>query len=87
MSQVIKHKLCRRGKCQKEAKRSSADKGVALSLDDVKRHVREPEMGAPPPALPLPHHPRTTPCYLFSLARAPLVNNQSLSCAIPPEPM
>ena len=41
MSQVIKHKLCRRGKCQKEAKRSSADKGVALSLDDVKRHVRE----------------------------------------------
>ncbi|KAB0404481.1 hypothetical protein E2I00_016442, partial [Balaenoptera physalus] len=35
--EVIKHKLCRRGKCQKEAKRSSADKGVALSLDDVKR--------------------------------------------------
>lgn len=46
LSQVIKHKLCRRGKCQKEAKRSSADKGVALSLDDVKRHVRERDRGA-----------------------------------------
>lgn len=59
-SQVIKHKLCRRGKCQKEAKRSSADKGVALSLDDVKRHVRERERRALQPH-PFPDHPRTTP--------------------------
>lgn len=92
-SQVIKHKLCRRGKCQKEAKRSSADKGVALSLDDVKRHVRERVRGAlqprpsPPPQVPPtlatfsplpPPRPRTT-CG-FS-------DNQSLSCACPLEPV
>lgn len=65
-SQVLKHKLCRRGKCQKEAKRSSADKGVALSLDDVKRHVRErggslrpapPPTPAPPAPLPTSQSP------------------------------
>lgn len=37
--QVIKHRLCRRGKCRKNHKRNNPDKGVALSMDDVKRHV------------------------------------------------
>ncbi|XP_065788185.1 acid-sensing ion channel 1 isoform X1 [Muntiacus reevesi] len=60
--EVIKHKLCRRGKCQKEAKRSSADKGVALSLDDVKRHnpcesLRGHPAGMTYAANILPHHP------------------------------
>uniref|UniRef100_A0A8C4JFF5 Acid sensing ion channel subunit 1 n=1 Tax=Dromaius novaehollandiae TaxID=8790 RepID=A0A8C4JFF5_DRONO len=36
--EVIKHRLCRRGKCRKNHKRSNTDKGVALSMDDVKRH-------------------------------------------------
>lgn len=39
LSQVIKHRLCRRGKCRKNHKRNNTDKGVALSMDDVKRHV------------------------------------------------
>ncbi|KAM5249619.1 acid-sensing ion channel 1 isoform 4-T4 [Hipposideros larvatus] len=88
--EVIKHKLCRRGKCQKEAKRSSADKGVALSLDDVKRHVREPERGALW-TRPLPHHPWTTPLATFYPLPSPCpratcgpFDNQFLSCAIPP---
>ena len=92
-SQVIKHKLCRRGKCQKEAKRSSADKGVALSLDDVKRHVRERERRALQPH-PLPDHPRTTPLATSSPLPPPRPggtfgpsDNQSLSCALPPEPV
>uniref|UniRef100_A0A6I8PE64 Acid-sensing ion channel 1 n=1 Tax=Ornithorhynchus anatinus TaxID=9258 RepID=A0A6I8PE64_ORNAN len=60
--EVIKHKLCRRGKCQKEAKRSSVDKGVALSLDDVKRHnpcesLRGHPAGLTYAANILPHHP------------------------------
>uniref|UniRef100_A0A8C3X2J6 Acid sensing ion channel subunit 1 n=1 Tax=Catagonus wagneri TaxID=51154 RepID=A0A8C3X2J6_9CETA len=60
--EVIKHKLCRRGKCQKEPKRSSADKGVALSLDDVKRHnpcesLRGHPAGMTYAANILPHHP------------------------------
>ncbi|XP_058164240.1 acid-sensing ion channel 1 isoform X5 [Dasypus novemcinctus] len=60
--EVIKHKLCRREKCQKEAKRSSADKGVALSLDDVKRHnpcesLRGHPAGMTYAANILPHHP------------------------------
>ncbi|PNI33305.1 ASIC1 isoform 3 [Pan troglodytes] len=60
--EVIKHKLCRRGKCQKQAKRSSADKGVALSLDDVKRHnpcesLRGHPAGMTYAANILPHHP------------------------------
>ncbi|KAM6215093.1 acid-sensing ion channel 1 isoform 1-T1 [Rhynchocyon petersi] len=60
--EVIKHKLCRKGKCQKEAKRSSADKGVALSLDDVKRHnpcesLRGHPAGMTYAANILPHHP------------------------------
>lgn len=85
VSQVIKHKLCRRGKCQKEAKRSSADKGVALSLDDVKRHVREPVRGALR-TRPLPYHPRTTPPPCPSATCGPF-HNQFLSCAVPPEPV
>lgn len=36
---MIKHRLCRRGKCRKNHKRNNTDKGVALSMDDVKRHV------------------------------------------------
>ncbi|XP_059742563.1 acid-sensing ion channel 1 isoform X1 [Bos taurus] len=91
--EVIKHKLCRRGKCQKEAKRSSADKGVALSLDDVKRHVRERERRALQPH-PLPDHPRTTPLATSSPLPPPRPggtcgpsDNQSLSCALPPEPV
>ncbi|NXM84772.1 ASIC1 protein, partial [Oenanthe oenanthe] len=36
--EVIKHRLCRRGKCRKNHKRNNTDKGVALSMDDVKRH-------------------------------------------------
>ncbi|XP_029409750.1 acid-sensing ion channel 1 isoform X3 [Nannospalax galili] len=60
--EVIKHRLCRRGKCQKENKRSSADKGVALSLDDVKRHnpcesLRGHPAGMTYAANILPHHP------------------------------
>ncbi|KAB1270655.1 Acid-sensing ion channel 1, partial [Camelus dromedarius] len=60
--EVIKHKLCRRGKCQKEAKRTSTDKGVALSLDDVKRHnpcesLRGHPAGMTYAANILPHHP------------------------------
>lgn len=92
-SQVIKHKLCRRGKCQKEAKRSSADKGVALSLDDVKRHVRERERRALQPH-PFPDHPRTTPLATSSPLPPPRPggtcgpsDNRSLSCALPPEPV
>ncbi|KAM8982490.1 acid-sensing ion channel 1 isoform 4-T4 [Sarcophilus harrisii] len=60
--EVIKHKLCRRGRCQKESKRNSADKGVALSLDDVKRHnpcesLRGHPAGMTYAANILPHHP------------------------------
>lgn len=39
LPQVIKHRLCRRGKCRKNHKRNNTDKGIALSMDDVKRHV------------------------------------------------
>ncbi|KAK2102188.1 hypothetical protein P7K49_019855 [Saguinus oedipus] len=99
--EVIKHKLCRRGKCQKEAKRSSADKGVALSLDDVKRHVRE--RARAPSGLPLPptpQEPPSTPAHLplpppslLCLPNAPALpealqrDDPSLSCALPLEPM
>ncbi|NXU54527.1 ASIC1 protein, partial [Turnix velox] len=36
--EVIKHRLCGRAKCRKNHKRNNTDKGVALSMDDVKRH-------------------------------------------------
>lgn len=55
--QVIKHRLCRRGKCRKNHKRNNTDKGVALSMDDVKRHVSAGHSTVPsclsPPACPL----------------------------------
>lgn len=52
LSQVIKHRLCRRGKCRKNHKRNNTDKGVALSMDDVKRHVSARHaMGAAGPPL------------------------------------
>lgn len=56
--QVIKHRLCRRGKCRKNHKRNNTDKGVALSMDDVKRHVsvghsRVLSCLSPPVCLPL----------------------------------
>ncbi|XP_069509772.1 acid-sensing ion channel 1 isoform X1 [Ambystoma mexicanum] len=38
--EVVKHKLCRRTKGQKDQKRNNNDQGVTLSMDDVKRHVR-----------------------------------------------
>lgn len=52
--QVIKHRLCRRGKCHKNHKRNNTDKGVALSMDDVKRHVsaRHVTGAAGPPTQP-----------------------------------
>lgn len=57
--QVIKHRLCRRGKCRKNHKRNNTDKGVALSMDDVKRHVSAghstvPSCLSPPAARGLP---------------------------------
>lgn len=56
LSQVIKHRLCRRGKCRKNHKRNNTDKGVALSMDDVKRHVSA--MGDAGPLLRLRGCPR-----------------------------
>ncbi|XP_062453234.1 acid-sensing ion channel 1 isoform X1 [Rhea pennata] len=60
--EVIKHRLCRRGKCRKNHKRSNTDKGVALSMDDVKRHnpcesIRGHPAGMTYAANILPHHP------------------------------
>ncbi|KAI1229762.1 Acid-sensing ion channel 1, partial [Lamprotornis superbus] len=60
--QVIKHRLCRRGKCRKNHKRNNTDKGVALSMDDVKRHnpcesIRGHPAGMTYAANILPHHP------------------------------
>ncbi|NWY07058.1 ASIC1 protein, partial [Nothoprocta ornata] len=64
--EVIKHRLCQRGKCRKSHKRSNTDKGVALSMDDVKRHVsagRGAAGGRPrpgpqtPPVSPVPQNP------------------------------
>ncbi|XP_067385628.1 acid-sensing ion channel 1 isoform X3 [Emydura macquarii macquarii] len=60
--EVIKYKLCRRGKCQKNHKRNNTDKGVALSMDDVKRHnpcesIRGHPAGLTYAANILPHHP------------------------------
>ncbi|XP_044850736.1 acid-sensing ion channel 1 isoform X2 [Mauremys mutica] len=60
--EVIKYKLCRRAKCQKNHKRNNTDKGVALSMDDVKRHnpcesLRGHPAGMTYAANILPHHP------------------------------
>ncbi|XP_042310059.1 acid-sensing ion channel 1 isoform X3 [Sceloporus undulatus] len=60
--EVIKFRLCRRGKCQKKHKGNNSDKGVALSLDDVKRHnpcenIRGHPAGMTYAANILPHHP------------------------------
>nr|XP_056710385.1 acid-sensing ion channel 1 isoform X1 [Euleptes europaea] len=60
--EVIKFRLCRRGKCQKNHKGNNSDKGVALSLDDVKRHnpcenIRGHPAGMTYAANILPHHP------------------------------
>ncbi|RLV86065.1 hypothetical protein DV515_00015986 [Chloebia gouldiae] len=60
--EVIKHRLCRRGKCRKNHKRNNTDKGVALSMDDVKRHnpcesIRGHAAGMTYAANILPHHP------------------------------
>ncbi|XP_065510505.1 acid-sensing ion channel 1 isoform X3 [Caloenas nicobarica] len=60
--EVIKHRLCRRGKCHKNHKRNNTDKGVALSMDDVKRHnpcesIRGHPAGMTYAANILPHHP------------------------------
>ncbi|XP_053907553.1 acid-sensing ion channel 1 isoform X3 [Cuculus canorus] len=60
--EVIKHRLCRRGKCRKNHKRNNTDKGVTLSMDDVKRHnpcesIRGHPAGMTYAANILPHHP------------------------------
>ncbi|XP_007432668.1 acid-sensing ion channel 1 [Python bivittatus] len=60
--EVIKFHLCRRDKCQKKHKGNNSDKGVALSLDDVKRHnpcenIRGHPAGMTYAANILPHHP------------------------------
>ncbi|KAM6294423.1 acid-sensing ion channel 1 isoform 1-T1 [Aegotheles albertisi] len=60
--EVIKHRLCQRGKCRKSHKRNNSDKGVALSMDDVKRHnpcesIRGHPAGMTYAANILPHHP------------------------------
>ncbi|KAK6466872.1 acid-sensing ion channel 1 isoform X5 [Huso huso] len=56
--EVVKHKM-RRALCRKQHKRNNNDKGVVLSLDDVKRHVPCESLQAPstyPGNIP-PHHP------------------------------
>ncbi|XP_026573260.1 acid-sensing ion channel 1 isoform X2 [Pseudonaja textilis] len=60
--EVIKFHLCRRDKCEKKHKGNNSDKGVALSLDDVKRHnpcesIRGHPAGMTYAANILPHHP------------------------------
>lgn len=60
--EVIKHRLCRRGKCRKNHKRNNTDKGVALSMDDVKRHNPSESLRGHPAGMTyaaniLPHHP------------------------------
>ncbi|XP_030054084.1 acid-sensing ion channel 1 isoform X1 [Microcaecilia unicolor] len=60
--EILRHKLCRRAKCPKDHKRNNNDKGVALSMDDVKRHnpcegVRTHPTGMTYTANILPHHP------------------------------
>ncbi|XP_029452852.1 acid-sensing ion channel 1-like [Rhinatrema bivittatum] len=60
--EVLRHKLCRKVKCQKDHKRNNNDKGVALSMDDVKRHnpcegMRGHPAGMTYTADILSHHP------------------------------
>ncbi|XP_010186717.1 PREDICTED: LOW QUALITY PROTEIN: acid-sensing ion channel 1-like [Mesitornis unicolor] len=60
--EVIKHRLFRGVKCRKNHKRNNTDKGVALSMDDVKRHnpcesIRGHPAGMTYAANILPHHP------------------------------
>ncbi|NXX45777.1 ASIC1 protein, partial [Tricholaema leucomelas] len=60
--EVIKHRLCRGAKCHKNHKRNNTDKGVTLSMDDVKRHnpcesLRGHPAGMTYAANILPHHP------------------------------
>ncbi|CAI5765346.1 acid-sensing ion channel 1 isoform X2 [Podarcis lilfordi] len=60
--EIIKFRFFRRGKCQKKHKSNNSDKGVALSLDDVKRHnpcesIRGHPAGMTYAANILPHHP------------------------------
>uniref|UniRef100_A0A8C4RXY6 Acid-sensing ion channel 1-like n=1 Tax=Erpetoichthys calabaricus TaxID=27687 RepID=A0A8C4RXY6_ERPCA len=53
--EVIKHKIYRTLKCQKPHHKNNNDKGVVLSLDDVRRHAPCESLLAP--ANILPHHP------------------------------
>ncbi|XP_038642429.1 acid-sensing ion channel 1B isoform X1 [Scyliorhinus canicula] len=62
MYEVLKHKLCGILKYGKQQKRNNNDKGVTLSLDDIKRHnpcenLRSHPVGMTYPANILPHHP------------------------------
>ncbi|XP_063284625.1 acid-sensing ion channel 1 isoform X1 [Pelobates fuscus] len=59
--EILRHKLCGRAKCRKDSKRNNNDKGVTLSMDDVKRHapcegVRGHPAGMSYTANILPHH-------------------------------
>ncbi|KAM4700360.1 acid-sensing ion channel 1 isoform 1-T1 [Discoglossus pictus] len=59
--EVLRYKLCGERKCGKDSKRNNTDKGVTLSLDDVKRHapcegVRGHPAGMSYTANILPHH-------------------------------
>uniref|UniRef100_A0A8C5LV56 Acid-sensing ion channel 1 n=1 Tax=Leptobrachium leishanense TaxID=445787 RepID=A0A8C5LV56_9ANUR len=59
--EVLRHKLCGGAKCRKDSKRNNNDKGVTLSMDDVKRHapcegVRGHPAGMSYTANILPHH-------------------------------
>ncbi|XP_048379542.1 acid-sensing ion channel 1B isoform X1 [Stegostoma tigrinum] len=62
MYEVLKYKLCGMLKYGKQQKRNNNDKGVTLSLDDIKRHnpcesLRGHPAGMTYPANILPHHP------------------------------
>ncbi|XP_072423139.1 acid-sensing ion channel 1B isoform X1 [Chiloscyllium punctatum] len=62
MYEVLKYKLCGILKYGKQQKRNNNDKGVTLSLDDIKRHnpcenLRSHPAGMTYPANILPHHP------------------------------
>ncbi|KAM8975271.1 acid-sensing ion channel 1 isoform 1-T1 [Pelodytes ibericus] len=59
--EVLRYKLCGGPKCGKDSKRNNNDKGVTLSLDDVKRHapcegVRGHPAGMSYTSNILPHH-------------------------------
>ncbi|XP_068123356.1 acid-sensing ion channel 1 isoform X1 [Hyperolius riggenbachi] len=59
--EVLRYKLCGGAKCGKDSKRNNNDKGVTLSMDDVKRHapcegVRGHPAGMSYTANILPHH-------------------------------